>query len=63
MTTEIKFDKRCPKCGQIKPLTEFDKNAFTADERGAYRAQWHRETVAKLSATPGGSRRSSRVRP
>jgi len=46
----VQFEKRCPKCGHDRPVTDFPKNAGSPDGRGFYCRAHHNEANAASKA-------------
>ncbi|WAA67788.1 hypothetical protein [Microbacterium oxydans] len=53
----IKFERRCPRCGVVKPLPEFPRNRSRPDGRTAYCRPCHAERQREYRATPEGAER------
>lgn len=54
MTDVIKFERRCPRCDTVKPITEFARNRSRPDGRGAYCRPCHRDVFAEYRRSPKG---------
>lgn len=52
--TVIEFERRCPKCDETKPVTEFPRNRSRADGRAAYCRPCHAANLAEYRATERG---------
>lgn len=64
----IKFERRCPDCGEVKPITDFPRNRSRFDGRGVYCKPCHNTRTLAYYRTPRGtvaraeSRRATRDR-
>lgn len=50
----VQFEKTCPRCGELKPITEFARNRSRPDGRGSYCRPCHRGVYAEYRRSPRG---------
>lgn len=55
MTADVvQFEKTCPRCGELKPVTDFPRNRSRPDGRGAYCRPCHAGVFREYRSTAHG---------
>lgn len=54
--TPIQFSRTCPRCRELKPITDFPRNRSKPDGRGAYCKPCNAAATRDYYSTPEGKR-------